>query len=130
VIETESYLFLGKQIIAPSPASSIKLGATVLIASHHFSLLSSHLPLASPFTSPWLTPPLMPPLLSSLRRPTSMTRARLQDRKHCDDNLFFSNSRRCKNGGGGNPETHRVLQEDDRDRRRPSSIPRPWMADR
>jgi hypothetical protein len=32
-----------------SPATHIKLHATVLIAFHHFSLLSSHLLLPSPF---------------------------------------------------------------------------------
>jgi hypothetical protein len=32
--------------------------------------------------------------------------------------------------GGGDSRTHRLLQEDDRDRRRPSGIPRLWMANR
>jgi hypothetical protein len=62
----EGYLFLGKQIITPSPATRIKLSATVLIVSRRFSLLLSHLSLPSPFTAPWLTPLFMPPLLSLL----------------------------------------------------------------
>jgi hypothetical protein len=74
VVETEGYLFLGKQIIAPSLATRIKMDATVLIVSHHFSLLPFHLPLPSPFTVSWLTPLFMPPLLSLLRQPMPMTR--------------------------------------------------------
>jgi hypothetical protein len=50
------------------------MGVTVLIASRHFSLLPSHLPLPSPFTAPWLTPLFMPLLLSLLYRPMPMTR--------------------------------------------------------
>jgi hypothetical protein len=73
VVETESYLFLGKRIITPSPATSIKLGTTVLIASRCFSLFPSHFPLPSPFTAPWLTPLLVPLLLSLFRQPTLMT---------------------------------------------------------
>jgi hypothetical protein len=60
-VESEDNLFLGKRIIVVSPATHIKLGATVRIASYHFSLLPSHLSLASHFTAPWLTPLSMTP---------------------------------------------------------------------
>jgi hypothetical protein len=45
------HLFLGKQIITLSSVAHIKLGATVLIKSHYFSLLTSHLPLPLLFTA-------------------------------------------------------------------------------
>jgi hypothetical protein len=51
VVETERHLFLGKRIITLSSAAHIKLGATVLVESHHFSLLPSHLPLPLLFTT-------------------------------------------------------------------------------
>jgi hypothetical protein len=43
VVETERYLFLGKQIVILSPVAHIKLNATVHVKSHRFSLLSSRL---------------------------------------------------------------------------------------
>jgi hypothetical protein len=52
VVETESYLFLGKRIVTPSPATHIKSDATVLNTFRRFSLLPSHLSLPSPFTAP------------------------------------------------------------------------------
>jgi hypothetical protein len=73
VVEIEGYLFLGKRIVAPSPATRIKMGATVLIVSHRFSLLPFHLSLPSPFTAPWLTLLFIPPLLSFLHRPMLVT---------------------------------------------------------
>jgi hypothetical protein len=45
VVETEKHIFLGKWIVTLSHAAHIKLGATVLVESHHFSLLPSHSPL-------------------------------------------------------------------------------------
>jgi hypothetical protein len=51
VVETEMHLFLRKRIVTLSLAAYIKLGATVLIESHHFSLLPSHLPLPLLFTA-------------------------------------------------------------------------------
>jgi hypothetical protein len=51
-VETEDHLFLEKQIAALSPTTHIKLGATVLIVFHRFSLLPSHLSLPSLFTAP------------------------------------------------------------------------------
>jgi hypothetical protein len=81
VVKTEGYLFLGKRIITPSSATRIKLGATVLIASRHLSLLPFHLRLPSPFAAPRLTPLFMPPLLSLLRQPTPMTRGTTPRRK-------------------------------------------------
>jgi hypothetical protein len=74
VVEMEGYLFLGKRIIAASPATRIKMGTTVLIASHRFSLLPFHLPLPSPFIASWLTPLFTPMPLSLLHRPTPVTR--------------------------------------------------------
>jgi hypothetical protein len=49
VVETERHLFLAKRIVRLSPVVHIKLGATVLVESHCFSLLPSHplLPLLS-----------------------------------------------------------------------------------
>jgi hypothetical protein len=114
-VETKGYLFLGKWIIAPSPATHIKLGAIVLIAFCCFCLLPSHLPLSSPFTISWLTPLFMPPLLLLPIGQHRWLGARLRGGKHCDGNLFFSNPWHHKNGGRGNPRTHRLLQEDDRD---------------
>jgi hypothetical protein len=51
VVETERHLFLGKRIITLSPTAHIKLGATVLVESHYFLLLPSHLSLPLLFTA-------------------------------------------------------------------------------
>jgi hypothetical protein len=67
-VDTEGHLFIGKQIATLSPATHIKLDATVLISFRCFSLLPSHLLLPSPFTAPWLTPLSMTPLLLLPRR--------------------------------------------------------------
>jgi hypothetical protein len=80
-VETESYIFLGKRIVAPSPATHIKLVSITLIALRHFSLLPSHLPLPSSFTAQWLTPLFMPPLLPLSRRLAPMTQGTIPGRK-------------------------------------------------
>jgi hypothetical protein len=127
VVETESYPFLGKWIILLLPATHIKLVTIALIAFHRFSLLPSHLPLPSPFTAQWLTPLFMLPLVCRL---VPMTQGTTRGGKCCDGGFFFSNSWCHKNGKGEDSRTHRLLQEDDRDQRRPPGVPRPWMADR
>jgi hypothetical protein len=102
-----------------------KVVAIIHIAFHHFSLLPSPLLLPSPFTAQWLTPLFMPSLPPLLHRPALMTRGE----KRCDGDFFLSNSWCHKNSEGGDFRTHQLLQEDDRGRRRPSGIPRPWMVD-
>jgi hypothetical protein len=62
----------------PSPITSIKLGATVLVASHRFSLLPSHLSLPSPFIAPWLTPLLVPPWVNKLLFPPAIKNQRTE----------------------------------------------------
>jgi hypothetical protein len=42
VVETERHLFLGKRIITLLSTVHIKLGAIVLVESHHFSLSLYH----------------------------------------------------------------------------------------
>jgi hypothetical protein len=81
VVETESYFFLGKRIIALSPATHIKLVAIALIALSHFSLLPSHLLLSSSFNVQWMTPLFMPPLLSLPRELAPMTQGTTPGRK-------------------------------------------------
>jgi hypothetical protein len=73
-VETENYLFLGKRIIIPLPATHIKLVTIVLIAFRLFSLLPSHLSLSSPFITQWLTPLFMPLLPPLFRQPAPKTR--------------------------------------------------------
>jgi hypothetical protein len=110
VVETKGYLFLGKRNVAPSPATHIKLSATVLIVFHHFLLLPSYLPLPSPFTAPWLTSLFIPPLL---HRPTSMTQGMTPGRKALRWQpllLQLVVPQKCERG---NPRTHQLLQEDD-----------------
>jgi hypothetical protein len=51
VVEIESYLFLRKRIVVPSPAIHIQLVTIVLNALRRFSLMPSYLPLPSPFTA-------------------------------------------------------------------------------
>jgi hypothetical protein len=68
VVKIESHLFLGKRIITLSPAAHIKLGVTVLVESHHFSLLSSHPPL-----------PLLSTACCTVSTPCSMADATIHD---------------------------------------------------
>jgi hypothetical protein len=80
-IETESYLFLGKRIVAQSSAAHINLVTIALIALCRFSLLPSHLPLPSSFTAQWLAPLFMPPLLPVPHRLAPMTQGTTLGRK-------------------------------------------------
>jgi hypothetical protein len=106
------------------------MGATVLIASRRFSLFPSHFSLPSPFTAPWLTPLLVPLLLSLLHQPTPMTRGTTPGWKAPRWPPRLLQLVTLQKWRGGNLRTHRLLQEDDCDRRRPPSVPRPWIIDR